>query len=180
MVSAIIDASLPKKAGDIEYFIALKADTAPSKDAGGGKTSPSMLLAFKRTDTELKDKWVSLPWQTAVDARPGFVVGQGEGFFNHVGGKAYIIGKLPQAKSIRLKGSYGMFHQPITLGDGHVRINGSVVLRVPPGDKPYRMQSFNADISAYAGQYVLFEFGSEGSGGPSFAGWTAPEIVVQM
>jgi len=179
-VSAVINASLSKKLGDLGYFIALKADSnAPSENAGGKKTSSSMLLAFKRTDTELKGKWVSSPWQRAVGANKGFVAVTGDGFFNHVNGKAYIVGRLPNVKSLRLKGAYGMFENPITLGDGHVRINGAVVLRVPPGDKPYQMQPFDVDISAYAGQYVLFEFGSDGSGGPSYAGWTAPEIVAE-
>ncbi|HBR20626.1 MAG TPA: hypothetical protein DD726_10500, partial [Phycisphaerales bacterium] len=179
-VSAVINASLSKKPGDLGYFIALKADSnTPSEDAGGKKTSSSMLLAFKRTDTELKGKWVSSPWQRAVGANKGFVAVTGDGFFNHVNGKAYIVGRLPNVKSLRLKGAYGMFENPITLGDGHVRINGAVVLRVPPGDKPYQMQPFDVDISAYAGQYVLFEFGSDGSGGPSYAGWTAPEIVAE-
>jgi hypothetical protein len=176
-VSVVINASRPKKTDNIDYFIALKPDRESSEDAGEG--SLSMLLAFKRTDTELKGKWVNLPWQRAVHSSKNFVHRQGDGFFNHVGGKAYIIGKMPQAKNIRLKGAYGMFQLPLTLGDGCVRINGTVVLRVPPGDKPYRMQAFDADVSAYAGQYVLFEFGSDGGGGPSFAGWTAPEIVVE-
>ena len=73
-----------------------------------------------------------------------------------------------------------MRERPMSLGDGVVRMNGREVLRVPPGREPYQMHPFDVDISAFAGQYVLLEFASEGKvHGPSPAGWESPETVIE-
>ncbi len=172
-----------------EYLVFLDGQEVPASrqtktarvEIAATRGKPSVLLAFAKTETQLKGKWVSLPWQTsAAGDSEGFVVAQGDGFFNHVGGRGQIIGKLPQAKSIHLKGVYGMRERPMSLGDGVVRMNGREVLRVPPGREPYQMHPFDVDISAFAGQYVLLEFASEGKvHGPSPAGWESPETVIE-
>jgi len=142
---------------------------------------PSVLLAFRKSDTELVGKWVALPWQQPPRLeRKGYVLAEGDDFFNHVGGTAQIIGRLPQALSIRLQGAWGMNDRPKSLGEGVVRINGQEVLHVPPGSEPFKPQPFDADIAAFAGQYVLLEFASDGEvHGPAPSRWYAPQIVVR-
>ena len=51
----------------------------------------------------------------------GFVAQQGDGFFQHVGGTAQIIGRFPRAKSIRLRGAWCMGVQPTSIGAAVVR-----------------------------------------------------------
>ena len=142
---------------------------------------PSVLLAYPKSETELVGKWSTLPWQTPPKEHTGYVVAQGEGFFNHVAGTAQIIGRFPDAKSIRLQGSWTMSGRPMSVGDAVVRLNGREIMRVPPGPEPYnKLQSFDVDISAFAGRYVLLEFAVDGkSHGPSPANWYAPQIVVE-
>ncbi len=170
--SVVIDVS-PPKSGGLGYFIALAPDGKPVKDAGGGR--PSMLLAFKRTDTELAGKWAALPWQKSKDIAK-LAVTSGDSVHMNVGAFAIYIGKLPQAKSVRLKGSYVVSATTGAPGDGVVLINGKQVLRVPFGEQPYKPQNFDADISAYAGQYVLMEVISDNGVRGAAADWLDPRI----
>ena len=156
-----------------------------------------VLVAFRKTDVELSGKWADMPWTTSLMMRT-FYFGQHrtldystEGpvrkmkdinaFYTHVSGAGFIIGRLPEAQSIRLQGAYGMREESIvTDGDGVVRINGNEVVRVPAGKRPYKVQSFDVDISSYAGQYIMMEFVSDGNvHGPTAADWYNPWIVVE-
>ena len=145
---------------------------------------PAVLLAYVPSDAVLKGKWVDLPWDrpkymrtwmlsAATDAKDA------ESFFNNVCGHAVILGRFPKARSIRLRGTYGMRSPPAkTPGDGVVRINGKEGLRVPAGKQPFQVHDFDVDISAFAGKHVLFEFGSEGEFRFAPADWDRPRIVV--
>ena len=141
---------------------------------------PSVLLAYPTVNTVLEGKWVHLPWQTPPQERHGFVVPQGDGFFNHLCGTAQIIGRLPRARSIRLRGAWGMSGRPKSVGDAVARINGREVLRVPPGEQPYRAREFDVDISRFAGRHVLLQFSVDGEvHGFSSTNWYTPRIVVE-
>jgi hypothetical protein len=158
--------------------------------------SPSAVVAFYRTSTPLVGKWVDLPWETPPDQRSWYVarhllddyspdgpvrmIKDGDGFFNHVGGAAVILGQFPQAAQIRLQGAYCMRDDSqSTTGDGVVRINGKEVFRVKPGGRPFQIRSFDVDVSSFAGQNVILEFGSEGQVfGPTMADWFHPQILV--
>lgn len=144
---------------------------------------PATMLAFLRSGTELAGRWIDLPWQTG-DRPPrqgtGYVsLNQAEGFFNHVGGKGLLIGRLPKGGRLRLQGEYGMRPVSKSVGDGVVRINGREVLRVPAGPRPFSRHSFDVDISAASGRDVLLEFSSEGQIVGFGAGdWYGPRIAV--
>ena len=172
--SAMIDASLPK-AGNLSYFIALGPDGAPAGDRSGG--APSMLLAFRRTPTTLAGKWVDLPWQASKDNAKAAVT-SGDSLHLNVGAWAIYIGRLPEAKRLRLQGSYIVSSTTGAPGDGVVLINGNQVLRVPTGEPPYEARPFDADISAYAGQYVLMEVLSDNGVRGAAADWLAPRIIA--
>ena len=172
--SAVIDAALPK-AGNPGYFIALKPDGAPVIDTEDNR--PSMLLAFKRTDTELAGKWTTLPWQASKD-NAKLAMTSGDSLHLNVGAWAIYIGRLPDAKSIHLQGSYIVSSSTGAPGDGVVLINGTQVLRVPTGEPPYKVRAFDADISAYAGQYVLMEVLSDNGVRGAAADWLDPRIVI--
>jgi len=173
--SVIVNASLPK-AGSLGYFIALTSEGKPAKDVSQAR--PSMLLAFKRTDTKLAGKWTNLPWQKSKDNAKAAMM-SGDSLHLNVGAFAIFIGKLPQARSIRLEGSYIVSSTTGAPGDGVVLINGNQVLRVPAGEPPYKVHDFNTDISSYAGQYVLMEVISDNGVRGAAADWLHPCIVVE-
>ena len=101
-------------------------------------------------------------------------------FYAHLTGTGVLIGRLPDAGSIRIQGAYGMREESIiTDGDAVIRINGNEVMRMPPGPRPYEVHSFKVDISAHAGRHVMLEFLPDGLvHGPSAADWFNPRIVV--
>ncbi len=157
---------------------------------------PSSFVAFYRSATPLEGKWVDLPWETPPNQRSWYVarhvlddysadgpvrmIRDGDGFFNHVGGSGIIVGRFPQAEHIHLEGAYCMRDDSqSTVGDGVIRVNGQEVLHIHPGDRPYRIHEFDVDVSSFAGQNVLLEFGSEGEvHGPTMADWFHPQIIV--
>ena len=141
--------------------------------------NPTTLMAYRVSDTELAGEWVSLPWQTSIKQDPGMILAEGSGFFNHVGAEAKIIGRLPDATSIRLQGSWQMGDRPRGVGDAVVRINGQEVVRLPTGPKPYQLQSFDVDVSTFAGKHVFLEFAVDGEhGGFAPSSWYNPRIAV--
>jgi hypothetical protein len=174
LATATIHATAPKT-GDLGYFIALTPEGKPREDVSLGR--PSMLLAYKRTDSILQGNWVNLPWQGSKDNAKYAATGA-DSFTMNIGAFAIFIGKLPQAKSIRLEGSYIVNTTTGAAGDGVVLINGKQVMRVPAGDYPYKSHTFSQDISSYAGQYVLIEVIADGSVRGASANWNQPSIVV--
>ena len=102
----------------------------------------------------------------------------GDNVSMNVGAFVIYIGKLPAAKSLRLQGSYGVGSTTGAPGDGVVLLNGKQVLRVPTGEYPYPVTKFDADISAFAGQYVLMEVLSDRGVRAATAEWINPHIVV--
>jgi len=162
---------------------------------------PADLLAFGRTDTILAGRWVDLPWQISPLLRQWYVGRRttlshsSDGFVRmptdsgdmhtHVTGRGVIIGRLPDATSIRIHGAYRMSDRvPNAYGDGVIRINGKEMLRIPigpPGDQPRKVHPIDVDISEFAGQHILLEFISEGkvAGLGEVAFWYAPQFRVE-
>jgi len=155
----------------------------------------SVLLAFRKLDVELSGRWVDLPWQQPQSQRR-FYLGRHRmldynpesptrymkdinALYTHITAIGVIIGRLPQAGSIHLRGAYEMREESFSAGDGVVRINSKEVMRVPAGERPYNIYCFDVDISDYAGQYVLLEFVCDGHGAPSAADWYNPWIIVE-
>ncbi len=154
------------------------------------------LIAFRKSDVELSGEFADLPVYTSLQQR-NFYFGQHQvldystegpvrkmrdmnAFYAHLTGTGVLIGRLPDAGSIRIQGAYGMREESIiTDGDAVIRINGNEVMRMPPGPRPYEVHSFKVDISAHAGRHVMLEFLPDGLvHGPSAADWFNPRIVV--
>lgn len=178
--SAIINASAPSDHGmGLGYFILLN-EPKEASNASESEGRPSMLIAFKKSDAELSGRWIDLSWQQSKDSAKWVHPNDEGGFSMNVGAFGIMIGKLPQASSIRLEGSYkittGNENHP---GDGLVLINGKEVLRVPAGTAPYTRKKFVADISEYAGQDVLMEFMPDGPVRGTYADWFEPRITVE-
>jgi hypothetical protein len=158
-------------------------DTA-SVTINASTTSPSIIRGFKRLETTLNGKWASLPWSQPTYRT--YVSTSGtlfppDGFFTYVSGTGFLIGKIPDVQSVRLRGSYKMRDDAFySLGDAVLRINGTEVMRLAPGSgPPFTAKAFDVDVSAFAGQYVMIEFNSDGEiHGPDAADWIAPEIVL--
>jgi len=157
---------------------------------------PAQLLAVQQKDVELKGPCVDFPWEAPNLQRSWYFgrhVMQGypadgpaqelepcHGFYIHVGGTGQIVGRIPESKSIRLQGAYGQRQVSLkSRGTGIVRVNGGEVLNIDPGEPPFRIQSFDVDLTPYAGQYVHLEFASEGEARDSVADWFAPVIVAR-
>lgn len=123
-----------------------------------------------------------MPW--AIDGHPpgertpGFTA-RGAGFFHHAGVKASIIGRLPIARKLVLRGSLGMDPAAKNGMTGVVAINGQEVLRVDCVEHPWTPRHFEADISAFAGQDVMVQFETIGSGGYNYGGWDGFEIAAE-
>ena len=140
---------------------------------------PSTLLAFRKLDRQLAGGWASLPWQVCPKRDPGFLLVEGDGFFNHVGRVGAIVGRFPDAENIRLQGTWQLHDRSKGRGDAVVRINGREVFRQPPGEKPYPQHPFDVDVTTFAGHYIHLEFGVDGiNAGFSPSNWGNPRIVV--
>ncbi len=167
-----------------------------SATVAAGTENPALLLGVRRIDVELSGPCVELPWEAPALQRswyfgrhalmgypadgPVLQEESGDGFYSHVGGTGQIVGRFPDAGRINLQGAYG--HRQVsvkTRGHGVVRINGREVLRIDPGDPPYRIQPFDVDLSPFSGQYALIEFASEGEARDSVVDWFAPVIVTR-
>ena len=147
-------------------------------EIAGSEEEPGVLLAFPKLDNELIGPWVSLPWQIAPQKRK-YIHAEGDGFSCHVAGTAQIVGRMPDAGSLRIQGRWSMSGRPKTVGDAVVRINGQEVVRMPPGEIPYPLQSFDQDISEFAGRHAVLEFSVDAVvSGPSPSNWYAPTIVA--
>ena len=161
--------------GNLGYFIALQPDGKPAEDAPLQR--PSTLLAFKRSETRLEGRWAGFPWQRARDTSK--IAGHSGGdVYMNVGAFVIYIGKFPDAKSIRLTGSYQVHATTGAPGDGVVLINGRQVLRVPTGEYPYPVMKFDQDISSFAGKYALVEVLSDNGVRAAKGTWFNPRIVV--
>lgn len=161
------------------------------------KEKPSTLLAFQPDTTELAGRFVDLPWHTPLEQRAWYVmrhvfddvsadgpvrmIKEGNGFWAHVGGTAMMLGTLPGAKKIHVQGAFGMRTEAqFDAGTAVIRINGKPVLRLPGGERPYQVKSFDADVTQYAGKPVFIEFTVEGDvHGAAMADWFAPQIIVE-
>jgi hypothetical protein len=165
------------KAESLNYHIELKEDTASQGVVDQGK--PANLMAFKRSETELLGPWVDWPLYGSNDSLKWIKGNDANGFDMSVGTVGRFVGRIPKAPVVRIQGSYTMVeHGPDNTGEGVVRINGVEVLRVPHGGMPFKEQPFDVDISAYAGQYVLFEFTPDGTVRGGDAAWNNPRVVV--
>jgi len=188
---------------DDDYDLYLNGEPVPIDRAGkraaanvaADTENPATLLAVRRIDEDLSGRCVDLPWEAPRFQRNWYfgrlaVMGypadgpilqeeQSDGFYTHVGGTGQIVGRFPEAGSIRLQGAYGMRQGSVkTRGQGIIRINGREIHRIDPGDPPYRIYPFDVDLTEFAGQYALIEFASEGEARDSVADWFAPVIIA--
>ena len=162
----------------------------------GEEVAYSMLVAFRKEDVELLGKWADLPWQVPPKQRswhilqhelyeatadgPALMLRKGKGFFNHVTGRGILIGRFPEADVIRMEGGYRIREESMSGNiEGKVWINGKQVLALPGSDTlPFELQTFNVDISEYAGQYAMVEFGVEGEIRGNVADWISPQFIA--
>jgi hypothetical protein len=171
-----VSAELPT-GGSLGYYIALQPDGAPAEKKSLQR--PSTLLAFRRTETELAGPWIQLPWQRGKDTSKT-AAPSGDDFSVNVGAFAIFIGRFPEARGLRLQGSYTVGSTTGPPGDGVVLLNGKQVLRIPTGDYPYPVTKFDADISSYAGRYVLMEILSDNGVRAATSSWIKPRILVEQ
>lgn len=155
-----IDASATDATG-LGYHIELSPDKQAA--AAAQTQGPATLLAVRKVDTELNGVFSSLPWYGSRDALKWMKPNPENGFEMAVGTIGRVIGRIPSASSIHIQGEYQVSPQLSPPTDGVIRINGAEVLRIPPGDKPYKRVAFDQDITSYAGKYVCVEFLSDGS-----------------
>lgn len=157
------------------------ADTRIARaQINGSEAKPSVVRCFRQSETPLIGKVVDLPWQVPPRQRTGHATVRDDGFAQHVSGMVILVGRLPQASRLRIQGSYGMRQDSMmSAGDGVIRINGREVLRVPHGERPFPMTSFDVDITEFAGQPVMIELVSDGEVRAwAMADWLSPQIVV--
>ena len=112
---------------------------------------PSVLLAFRKSDTMLAGETAELPWQIPV-RQPMDHWNQcytEDAHYALTSEHSLIaIGRVPDTTSVRLQ----------TTGEGTVRVNGKPILNL---NRPSRHE---ADLTPYAGQHVIIEFSSDGAG----------------
>jgi len=161
------------------YHIELTPDQKTT-DAPKGN-GPAQLLAFRKADTRLEGLWTKLPWYGSIDNAKNIFDDKANGYGMQVGALGRIIGKVPQAKRVSIKGAYSMLADGVGApGDGVVRINGKEVLRLKYGEKPYKQVPFDLDISSYMGQDILLEFRADGPVRGAAATWIEPRFVVEQ
>ncbi len=91
-----------------------------------------------------------------------------------------FVGLIPDESQVFLTGKYRMnergFSPPAT---GVVKINGTIVLRVPPGASPFPTTPFQMDISSYSGVHALIEFVPDARyRGTGSVDWIRPMITT--
>ena len=169
---------------DQEIAINRQTDSATAT-ISASQSDPSVLRVFQRSEQVLQGYWVDLFWSRPQhkisSVSPQYSLYPPYGIYTNVSGEAFIIGRFPFAQSIRLQGSYGMHDTAlISKGDGVIKINGSEVMRIDPGQgPPYDRIPFDIDITSFRGQYAMLEFGCDGDI-RLFEGadWDAPQFVV--
>jgi hypothetical protein len=66
-----------------------------------------------------------------------------------------------------------------SVADGVVRVNGREVARIQAGQRPYKIQSFETDLTPFAGRHAMIEFIADGLVlGPASADWHNPQIIA--
>ena len=158
----------------------------------------SKIIAFRETDNVLQGRWVDLPWNQPREQRT-WHVGQHErmeypadgplrmpyrvnSFYSKTSGRGVMVGRLPADRKIRLVGGYKLRDDGSSLvgGDGTVRINGTEVVFLDNGQKPFQMMTFDVDLTHLAGEHIMLEFAAEGHvGGVCDADWYDPKILVE-
>ncbi len=152
-------------------------------NASGDKFS--LLWAYRKLDVPLVGKCVNLHWQVSPRQRDGHFVPKDDSFITAVTATGLFIGRLPDSNSIHLTGSYGLLPgSVIDVGDnrGVIRINGKEVSStlIVGANRPYPIQNFDVDLSAYAGQHVVLEFLCDGFPHLWAAGeWYSPTITAK-
>ena len=172
---------------DVQVAVDRATDTAVvTLAAPAGR--PAVIRAFARSAQPLDGRWSDHAW-TRPQHKIAYVsqqdsLFQPDGFFNHIGGEGFIIGWLPEAERVHVLGGWQLRDTFVaTGGDGVLRVNGTEVLRLDPGDAPGPVDTgpmpFDVDLTAWSGRFVMFEFAVDGPvHGPEAADWIAPEFVV--
>lgn len=176
-----VNASASKTAS-LGYHIELQPGQSATNQAASEHSGPVELVAYRRIDTPLIGPWIKLPWYGSPDTMKWITTNKaGDGFSMSVGTVGRLVGKMPKANSVRVRGSYQMAERGAggVPGDGVIRVNGVEVLRVPHGTEPFPRTTFDVDVSRYAGQYVLIEFTSDGPVRAGYADWINPQIVAE-
>jgi hypothetical protein len=164
-------------ASGLGYHIELTPDGSPKNPP---PKRPAELIAFKRSDQPLEGSWPKLRWHGSIDNAKYITGNDRNGYRSGVGSIGRIIGKVPQAKSVRAKGAYQMIEGGTGFpGDGVIRINGKEIARFPYGEKPYPITPFDIDLSPYMGQYIMLEFKVDGSVRGPAADWIEPRFEVE-
>lgn len=162
------------------------SDSATVAVASSG-SGYSVVRAFKRSNS-LFDGWMT-GYSYSVPAWKGYMFSTSgalyppHGYFNHVGGEGFFIGKFPAHSYVHLTGSYGMRDTADhSTADGVIHVNGAEVHRADPGPGPPfdgHMTSFDIDLSSYSGEYAMIELASKGRvGGPDYSDWKDMTFVI--
>jgi hypothetical protein len=150
-------------------------------DADATSSNPSVITAFRRLDIPLTGPWTGFPLQSRPYYSGYIDRNESEGFHSAVTGIGIIIGRLPDAKRVRLQGSYEIM--PESIGDGNLgtlRINGRQVWQAPAEKPPFAHHEFDVDVSALAGDYVMLEFAVEGEIHAWWrATWGKPRVLIE-
>lgn len=172
---ALIDASKTGTPG-LGYHIELNPDQDKAKAAE--QAGPAVLLAVRKTSTDLIGGWAKLKWYGSVDSLKWIKTDAAGNFTMNVGAVGRLVGRIPDAANVRMQGAFQIREQTVgSPGDGVIRINGVEVLRIPHGKPPFPRIPFDVDISSYAGRHVLIEFTSDGPVRGATAEWIDPRIT---
>ena len=161
--------------------IAVKNGIASFKSSGH-----TSLIAFEKDNAALtgvinKLNWMQdgrLPQKAPRRESLGLKIKR-KGFFQHPGYDMTILGKLPVSGKLKIRGQVVVHNHAKNGLSGIVTINGKQVGKVDNPARPWIPREFEADISEFAGQYVMIRIFTQplGKGGYNFGGWENFEIV---
>ncbi len=142
---------------------------------------PAELMVFRRIDTALQGNWSDLPLHGSNDSAKWIKANAEGGYKMSVSSIGRFVGRIPDADHVFLEGHYRMNQDGISPpATGVIKINGVVVLRLPPGLPPFPTTRFEADLSDYAGEHALLEFVPDSRyRGTGSADWIKPRIVTR-
>jgi hypothetical protein len=141
-------------------------------------TRPATLMAFKRLEDPLVGPWIDLPFYSSNDSAKWIRRNDEGGFRMSVAAIGRFLRRFPDADPLCIEGEYQVNQDGMSPpATGVIRINGKVVLKIPPGDPPFPTTPFKVDISTYAGAYALIEFLPDARfRGTGSADWIRPRI----
>jgi|GEM_PF-3707207 len=141
-----------------------------------GKTS---FIAFGASEALTPGDINAMPW--AVDGMANgqstpYFLARGAGFFHHAGGRAHVVGVMPTKSPLHLVGSFGMDGHAKNGMVGRIIINGKTQIELDETKYPWVTKDFNVDISSFAGQKVMIQLETDGTGGYNYGGWNSLRV----